>query len=88
MDAPLVRIGYCRELWTGLPGGPSAWASQAKLRENLGAIVATVSSEVRTEMAEDRTQDGHFRCQFEKMEVLQLFSQLNQAFSFGIVFWD
>ena len=29
-----------------------------------------------------------FKCQFEKMEVLPLFSQLNQAFSFGIVFWD
>ena len=24
----------------------------------------------------------------EKMEVLQFFLQLNQAFSFGIVFWD
>ena len=73
---------------TGLPGGLSAWASQAKLRESLGGIVATVSSEVRTEMAENCTQDGRFRCQFEKMEVLPLFSQLNQVFSFGIVFWD
>ena len=38
-------------------------------------------------MAENRTQDGRFRCQFEKMEVLPLFSELNQVFSFGIVFW-
>ena len=59
-----------------------------QLQENLGGMVATVSSEVRTKMAENRTQDGRFRCQFEKMEVLLLFSQLNQAFSFGIVFWD
>ena len=54
----------------------------------LGGIVATVSSGVCTEMAENHTQDGRFRCQFEKMEVLPLFSQLNQALSFGIVFWD
>ena len=37
---------------------------------------------------ENRTQDGRFKCQFEKMGVLPFFSQLNQAFSFGIVFWD
>ena len=37
---------------------------------------------------ENRTQDGRFKCQFEKMEVLQFFSQLNQAFFFGIVFSD
>ena len=74
--------------WRALPGGPSAWRSQAKLRDSLGRIAATVSSEVRTKMAENRTQDGRFKGQFEKMEVLPLFSQLNQAFSFRIVFWD
>ena len=40
------------------------------------------------QMAENRTQDGRFKCQFEKKEVLQFFSQLNQVFSFGIVLWD
>ena len=29
-------------------------------------MVATVSLEVRTEMVENRTQDGRFKCQFEK----------------------
>ena len=48
------------------PAALSAWASQAKLRESLDGIVATVSSGVCTEMAENRTQDGRFRCQFEK----------------------
>ena len=65
-----------------LPGGPSVWKSQAKLRESPGGMVATVSSEVRTKMAENLTQDGRFKGQFEKMEVLQFFLQLNQAFSF------
>ena len=64
------------------------WRSQTKLRESLGGIVATVSLEFRTKMAENHTQDKRFKCQFEKMEVLPFFSQLNQAFSFGIVFWD
>ena len=34
------------------------------------------------------TQDKCFKCQFEKMEVLQFFSPLNQVCSFGIVVWD
>ena len=34
------------------------------------------------------TQDECFKCQFEKMEVLQFLSHLNQALSFGIVVWD
>ena len=50
-------------------------------------MAATVSSGVRTKMAENRTQDGRFKRQFEKMGVLQIFSLLNQAFSFGIVVW-
>ena len=45
-------------------------------------------SEVHTKMSENHTEDGHFKCQFEKMEVLQFFSQLNQVSSFGIVVWD
>ena len=51
-------------------------------------MATTISSEVRTKMAENRTQDGRFKCQFEKMEVLQFFLQLNQVFSFEIVVWD
>ena len=51
-------------------------------------MAATVSPEVHTKMAENRTQDGYFKGQFEKLEVLQFFSRLNQALSFGIVFWD
>ena len=51
-------------------------------------MATTISSEVHTKMAENCTQGGRSKCQFEKMEVLQFFSQLNQAFSFGIVFWD
>ena len=39
-------------------------------------------------MEENRTQDERFKCQFELMEVLQFFSQLNQTFSFGIVVWN
>ena len=31
---------------------------------------------------------GVLSANLKKMEVLQFFSQLNQAFSFGIVFWD
>ena len=50
--------------------------------------MATISSEVHTKMAENRTQDGRFKCQVEIMEVLQFFLQLNQVFSFGIVVWD
>ena len=73
---------------TGSSRGPSAWRSQAKLWESPGGMVATVSSEVCTKMAENRTQDGRFKRQFENMEVLSFFLQLNQAFSFGIVFWD
>ena len=64
------------------------WRSQAKLRESLGGMAATVSSDICTKMAENRAQDGRFKYQFEKMEVLLFFSQLNQAFYFGIVFWD
>ena len=71
-----------------LPGRPSAWRSQAKIRESLGGMAATVSLEVCSKMLENRTQDGRFKCQFEKMEVLQFFSQLNQVFSFRIVVWD
>ena len=41
-----------------------------------------------SQMVENHTQDGCFKRQFEKMEVLQFFSVLNQAFSFGIVVWD
>ena len=48
-------------------------------------MATTVSSEVRTKMAENRAQDGRLKCQFEKMEVLQFFSHLNQVLSFGIV---
>ena len=51
-------------------------------------MAATVSLEAHTKMLENRTQDGRFKCQFEKMEVLHFFSQLNQVFSFGIVVWD
>ena len=51
-------------------------------------MAATMSSGVRTKMVENRTQDERFKRQFEKMEVLQIFLLLNQAFSFGIVVWD
>ena len=52
-------------------------------------MAATVSLGVRTKMVENHTQDGRFKRQFEKkMKVLQFFSLLNQAFSFGIVVWD
>ena len=36
------------------------------LRESPGGMAATVSSEVRIKMSENRTQDGSFKCQFEK----------------------
>ena len=36
----------------------------------------------------NHTQEECFKCQFQKMEVLQFFSKLNQAFSFRKVFWD
>ena len=36
-------------------------------------MAATISMEVGTKMAENHTQDGRFKCQFEKMEVLQFF---------------
>ena len=40
-------------------------------------------------MVQNNTQDGRFKCQFEKkMEILQFFFLLNQAFSFGIVVLD
>ena len=48
-------------------------------------MATIVLSEVRTKVAENCTQDGRFKCQFEKVEVLQFFSQLNQTFSFKIV---
>ena len=51
-------------------------------------MATTVSSGVRTKMAENCTQDGRFERQFEKMGVLQIFSLVNQAFSFGIVVGD
>ena len=51
-------------------------------------MATTVSSGVHSKMAENRTRDVRFKCQFEKMEVLQIFLLLNQAFSFGIVVWD
>ena len=59
-----------------------------KATRDPSGMAATIFLEVRTKMAENCTQDGRFKCQFEKMEVLQFFSQLNQAFSFGRVFWD
>ena len=71
--------------WRALPGSPLAWRSLAKLRESPGGMAATISSGVRTKMVENRTQDGRFKHQFENMEVLQIFSLLNPAFSFGIV---
>ena len=74
--------------WWALPGGLSAWRSQAKLQESPGGMAGTVSSAVHTKMAKNHTQDGRFKRQFEKMEVLQFFSQLNKTFSFGIVFSD
>ena len=51
-------------------------------------MATIVSLEVCTKMAENPAQDECFKCQFEKMEVLQFFSQLNQMFSFGIGDWD
>ena len=51
-------------------------------------MAPTVFSEVRTKMSENPTQGGRFKYQFEKMEDLQFFSQLNQVFTFGIVVWD
>ena len=51
-------------------------------------MAPTVFSEVRTKMSENPTRGGRFKRQFEKMEVLQFFSQLNEVFAFGIVVWD
>ena len=48
----------------------------------------TISLEVSTKMVENCAQDECFECQFEKMEEMQFFSQLNQAFSLGILVWD
>ena len=42
------------------------WRSESKLQENPGGMAATVSLEVCTKMVENRTQDEHFKCQFEK----------------------
>ena len=85
--ARMAYIAMCNE-WSGMASSsrrPAVWRSRAKLRESPVGIAPTVSLEACTRVAENPSHDECFKCHFEKMEVLQFFSQLNQVFSFGIV---
>ena len=77
--------------WRGMMGSSQRPISVEKLGRALGEpqwMAPTVSLGVRTKMVGNRTQDGRFTCQLEKMEVLLFFLQLKQAFFFAIVSWD